>query len=102
LLGGLRIGLHRFATLATDPALLVYTSGTTGPPKGALMPHSALIGNLPGFVASQNWFPRAATCSGRRPTGLGRAPDDALLPTLYFGFPIVGARGRFSPERRWR
>jgi acetyl-CoA synthetase len=24
---------------------------------------------------------------------------DALLPTLYFGFPIVGARGRFSPER---
>jgi acetyl-CoA synthetase len=24
---------------------------------------------------------------------------DALLPTLYFGFPIVGARGRFDPER---
>ncbi|KAK76683.1 AMP-binding enzyme C-terminal domain protein, partial [Bordetella holmesii H620] len=24
---------------------------------------------------------------------------DALLPTLYFGHPIVGTRGRFSPER---
>jgi acetyl-CoA synthetase len=24
---------------------------------------------------------------------------DALLPTLYFGQPIVGTRGRFSPER---
>jgi acetyl-CoA synthetase len=23
---------------------------------------------------------------------------DALLPTLYFGFPIVGYRGRFTPE----
>jgi len=24
---------------------------------------------------------------------------DALLPTLYFGFPIVGTRGRFAPDR---
>jgi acetyl-CoA synthetase len=24
---------------------------------------------------------------------------DALLPTLYFGFPIMGYRGRFSPEK---
>ena len=88
------------ATLATDPALLIYTSGTTGPPKGALMPHSALIGNLPGFVASQNWFPRAgdvfwSPADWAWTGGL----MDALLPTLYFGFPIVGARGRFSPER---
>jgi acetyl-CoA synthetase len=87
-------------TLAADPALLIYTSGTTGPPKGALMPHGALIGNLPGFVASQNWFPR--------PGDVFWSPADwawtgglmdALLPTLYFGFPIVGVRGRFSPER---
>ena len=34
-------------TRADDPAVLIYTSGTTGPPKGALMPHRALIGNLP-------------------------------------------------------
>jgi acetyl-CoA synthetase len=88
------------ATPATDPALLIYTSGTTGPPKGALMPHCALIGNLPGFVASQNWFPQ--------PGDVFWSPADwawtgglmdALLPTLYFGFPIVGAQGRFSPER---
>ncbi len=44
------------ATLADDPALLVYTSGTTGAPKGALIPHRALIGNLSGFVCSQNWL----------------------------------------------
>ena len=88
------------ATLADEPALLIYTSGTTGPPKGALMPHRALIGNLPGFVASHNWFPQ--------PGDVFWSPADwawtgglmdALLPTMYFGFPIVGYRGRFTPER---
>jgi acetyl-CoA synthetase len=87
-------------TQASDPAVLIYTSGTTGPPKGALMPHSALIGNLPGFVASQDWFPRAgdvfwSPADWAWTGGL----MDALLPTMYFGFPIVGARGRFAPDR---
>jgi len=87
-------------TRASDPAVLIYTSGTTGPAKGALMPHSALIGNLPGFVASQNWFPRAgdvfwSPADWAWTGGL----MDALLPTLYFGFPIVGTRARFEPER---
>jgi acetyl-CoA synthetase len=87
-------------TRASDPALLIYTSGTTGPPKGALMPHAALIGNLPGFVASQNWFPQNgdvfwSPADWAWTGGL----MDALLPTLYFGFPILGYRGRFTPER---
>ncbi|HVO89957.1 MAG TPA: AMP-binding protein, partial [Casimicrobiaceae bacterium] len=45
-------------TRARDPALLVYTSGTTGPPKGALMPQCCLIGNLPGFVHSHDGYPQ--------------------------------------------
>jgi acetyl-CoA synthetase len=96
-------------THADDAAVLIYTSGTTGPPKGALIPHRALVGNLSGFVASQNWFPHVA------PQGpLGECPDvvfwspadwawtgglmDALLPTLYFGREIIAYRGRFSAE----
>ncbi|MBA3596577.1 MAG: AMP-binding protein [Methylibium sp.] len=43
-------------TQAGDGAILIYTSGTTGPPKGALLPQRALLGNLPGFVCSQNGF----------------------------------------------
>ncbi|MBE7418932.1 MAG: AMP-binding protein [Ideonella sp.] len=43
-------------TAADDAAVLIYTSGTTGPPKGALIAHRTLIGNLTGFVCSQNWF----------------------------------------------
>ncbi len=88
------------ATRASDPALLIYTSGTTGPPKGALMPQRCLLGNLPGFIYSHDLFPQ--------PGDLFWSPADwawtgglmdALLPTLYFGCPVLGFRGRFDPER---
>jgi acetyl-CoA synthetase len=87
------------ATSANDPAILIYTSGTTGSPKGALIPQSALIGNLPGFVASQNWFPQEgdvfwSPADWAWTGGL----MDALLPTLYFGRTIIASRARFSPE----
>jgi acyl-CoA synthetase (AMP-forming)/AMP-acid ligase II len=70
-------GFHRAATLSGDDApVLIYTSGTTGPPKGALIPHRALIGNLSGFVCSQNWFPQddRGVLVARR-LGLDRRPD---------------------------
>ncbi|KPF69027.1 AMP-binding protein [beta proteobacterium AAP99] len=87
------------ASAARDPAVLIYTSGTTGNPKGALIPHCALIGNLTGFVASQNWFPQEgdvfwSPADWAWTGGL----MDALLPALYFGAPIVGYRGRFSAQ----
>lgn len=113
-------------THADDAAVLIYTSGTTGPPKGALLPHRALIGNLPGFVCSQNGFgywdsgaklPSPSRGRAREggsdvwaepglPTTFWSPADwawtgglmDALLPTLYFGRPIVAYNGRFSPE----
>ena len=90
-------------TRADDAALIVYTSGTTGPPKGALIAHRCLLGNLSGFVHSHDGFPQ--------PGDLFWSPADwawtgglmdALLPTLYFGQPIVGYRGRFDPERAFR
>ncbi len=96
-------------TRADDAAVLIYTSGTTGPPKGALIPHRALIGNLSGFVASQNWFPHV---DAQGPHVSHDAPVfwspadwawtgglmDALLPTLYFGCEIVAYQGRFFAE----
>jgi acetyl-CoA synthetase len=113
-------------TLADEPAVLIYTSGTTGNPKGGLIPHRALVGNLSGFVCSQNLFGFAPGPKGELPfasalesvaISLGALPTgsqavfwspadwawtgglmDALLPTLYFGRPIVAYNGRFSPE----
>ncbi len=91
------------ATAADDPATLIYTSGTTGPPKGAVMPHRCLIGNLPGFTCSHDGFPQRgdlfwSPADWAWTGGL----MDALLPTLYFGQPIVGYLGRFDPERAFR
>ena len=114
-------------TRADEGAVLIYTSGTTGPPKGALIPHQVLLGNLPGFICSQNWFGfeplRRQSPGAAKRDGRGKRPDatlpepllpsvfwspadwawtgglmDALLPSLYFGRPIVAYRGRFSPE----
>ncbi len=88
-------------TRADDPAVLIYTSGTTGPPKGALIAHRALIGNLSGFVCSQNWFGCDADEVFWSPADWAWTGGlmDALLPTLYFGRPIVAYQGRFGPER---
>ncbi len=86
---------------------MLYTSGTTGAPKGALIPHRALLGNLTGFVCSQNWFGFARERGGLASEAVMWSPADwawtgglmdALLPTLYFGRPIVASQGRFSPE----
>ncbi|MEP6739221.1 MAG: AMP-binding protein [Caldimonas sp.] len=94
-------------THARDPAVLIYTSGTTGPPKGALLPHRALIGNLSGFVASQNWFGFAGRDAARVASVFWSPADwawaggliDSLWPTLYFGREIVAYQGRFTPEK---
>jgi len=62
-------------TAADDPAVLIYTSGTTGPPKGALIAQRGLIGNLSGFVCSQNWFgfgEDTAESARDRPLSLGK------------------------------
>jgi len=95
----------RFAaveTKADDPALIIYTSGTTGPPKGALKAHRVMIGNVPGFVHSHDFFPQ--------PGDVFWSPADwawtgglmdALLPSWLFGVPILGYRGRFDAEKAY-
>jgi acetyl-CoA synthetase len=89
-------------TKAADPALIIYTSGTTGPPKGALKAHRVLIGNVPGFVHSHDFFPM--------PGDMFWSPADwawtgglmdALLPAWLFGVPILGYRGRFDAEKAY-
>src|SRR5687768_16062828 len=89
-------------TLPQDPAMIIYTSGNTGPPKGAMKAHRVMLGNVPGFVHSHDFFPQ--------PGDMFWSPADwawtgglmdALLPAWLFGVPILGYRGRFDAEKAY-
>ncbi|MFD9487532.1 acyl-CoA synthetase [Streptomyces sp. NPDC059991] len=68
---------------AESPALIVYTSGTTGPPKGAVLPRRAVAGTLDALAEVWAW-----------------TPDDVLvhaLPLFHVHGLILGVLG---PLRR--
>jgi acetyl-CoA synthetase len=87
-------------TRPDDPALIIYTSGTSGQPKGTLHGHRLLLGILPGFEFYHNLFPQAGDLMW---TPLDWAyiggSYDALFPTLHHGYPVLAYRPRkFDPE----
>ncbi len=88
-------------TRAEDPALIIFTSGTTGPPKGALHAHRVLLGHIPGVEFFHNFFPRKddlywTPADWAWIGGL----IDVLLPSWHHGVPVVAFRARkFDPEQ---
>ncbi|WJR80908.1 acyl-CoA synthetase [Bradyrhizobium sp. NP1] len=90
----------RVATAAEDPAIIVYTSGTTGNPKGVLYPHRTLLGHLPGVELPHDFFPRPGDRMWT-PADWAWAGGlmDVLLPSLFHGVPVVAKRmQKFDPE----
>lgn len=81
-------------TKATDPAYLVYTSGTTGYPKGVLHAHRAMIGRTP---ASTYWFDFAP--EGDRIMHSGKfnwtyVLGSGLMDPLYLGKTVIVHEGK--------
>jgi acetyl-CoA synthetase len=85
---------------ADDPALITYTSGTTGPPKGAYHAHRTLLGHLPGVEFPHNFFPRDddffwTPADWAWIGGL----IDVLFPSWHHGIPVLAYRAKkFDPE----
>jgi acetyl-CoA synthetase len=87
-------------TRSEDPAVIIFTSGTTGAPKGALHAHQVLTGHLPGVEISHDFLGQPGDC-------LWTPADwawigglfDVLMPGLALGVPVVAARmAKFSTE----
>lgn len=87
-----------------DPALMIFTSGTTGPPKGALHGHRVLAGHIPGFQLAHGFLPQ----DGDRiwtPSDWAWAGGllNVLLPALMLGVPVVSSPAqKFDPHMAFR
>lgn len=87
-----------------DPALMIFTSGTTGAPKGALHGHRVLAGHIPGIQFAHDFLPQ--------PGDRMWTPSDwawaggllnALMPCLMLGVPVVSSPAqKFDPDTAYR
>ena len=88
-------------TRADDPAFLVYTSGTTGLPKGSLHAHRCIPARLTGLEMSHNFLPQTGDLfwSPADWAWIGGLFDSLFAPWTH-GIPVLAAeRRRFDPER---
>ena len=108
-------------TSENDPALVMYTSGTTGLPKGAVIPRRAIAAGLDGLADAWGWTSDdtlvhglplfhvhglilgvlGALRVGSKLIHTGRPTPDRYAHaggTLYFGVPTVWSRIVAAPE----
>jgi acetyl-CoA synthetase len=88
-------------TSSADPAFMNFTSGTTGPAKGVLKAHRAMLGVMPSIEFCHDFFPQEGD--------LFWSPADwswlagfmnILMPAWFHGKPVLAYRASsFDPEQ---
>jgi long-chain acyl-CoA synthetase len=85
-----------------DPALIVFTAGTTGAPKGVVLAHRSVIANLHNLLVISNRLPHQLDPSRSAPVNLQSGPlfhmggVQSLLLNLLSGSTMVFLAGRFD------
>jgi acetyl-CoA synthetase len=92
-----------FTTVETgkdDPCTLMFTSGTTGPPKGCVIPHAALIGLIPFVQHVLDLGPGDLLWATADPGWAFGLFTTGAVP-MALGFPRLVYEGEFNPRAWW-
>lgn len=93
------------ASTEDDPALIVFTAGTTGAPKAVTLAHRSVISNLHGLLARAGRLPHQIDPGRPGAVVLQSGPLfhigglQSLLLAVVAGGTVVFLDGRFDPER---
>ncbi len=86
-----------------EPAIILFTSGTSGPPKGAVLPHRSVIALQHMLLHVTRQLPHTLGDDSPREVALQTGPlfhiggVQALVRQLLLGGTLVFPRGRFDP-----
>ncbi len=86
-----------------QPAIVLFTSGTSGPPKGAVLPHRSVIALQHTLLHVTRQLPHTLTGESPREVSLQSGPlfhiggVQALVRSLLLGGTLVFPAGRFDP-----
>ncbi len=92
--------VRTYPTRADDVGLLLYTSGTTGKPKGAMLTHRNMISNMKALHRVWKWSDRDVLLH-TLPLFHAHGLSVALHGGMYAGATII-MHEKFDPARVWR